>query len=315
MNNNDAKLIFEAYLNNKKILNELDYGAMDVGGSFGGVIKKAKTGELPGKGYLIGSIADSLGISPEEAANKLTSAVFSNLFKQQKATVAGQEVAYYNPAKNKDQFLVEVKKAIVKALDALKRENPSLKIPGSDAVRTYTARILANLGEFVTDVVPTKVGMKAPVAAVKDLKKAVVKAEAPATETESTEETYVRNNVRFIPEFQKVFAEMPDEITVVKGKNLYASEEFKEAVRDAVLQAFDEKKLKEPDFVENLISSIEYKNGFILSQGKKEKEGEGTGEVTTIEDEGSSEPEDILKDLGMWKRDSGFDQYDKFSTV
>jgi hypothetical protein len=315
MNNNDSKLIFEAYLNNKKILNELDYGAMDVGGSFGGVIKKAKAGELPGKGYLIGSIADSLGISSEEAANKLTSAVFSNLFKQQKATVAGQEVAYFNPAKNKDQFLVEVKKAIVKALDALKRENPSLKVPGSDAVRTYTARILANLGEFVTDVVPTKVGMKAPIAAVKYLRKAVVNAEKPSAEVESTEETYVRNNVRFIPEFQKVFAEMPDEIIVGKGKNLYTSDEFKEAIKDAVLQAFDEKKLKEPDFLENLISSIEYKNGFVLSQNKAEKEGEGTGEVTTIETDDSDTPTDILRDLGMWKPETGFDEFDKFSTV
>lgn len=312
--NHDSKLIFEAYLNNKKILNELDYGAMDVGGAFGGVVKKAKTGELPGKGYLIGNIADSLGISVEEAANKLTSAVFSNLFKQQKATIAGQEVSFLNPAKNKDQFLVEIKKAIVKALDALKKEHPNLKVPGSEALRGYTARILANAGEFITDVVPTKAGIKAPVTSVKDLKKAVVRAEKPAA-SESTEDTYIRNNVRFIPEFQKVFAEMPDEIVIKKGENVYQSEAFKDAVKDSVLQAYDEKKLREPDFIDNFVSSVEYKNGYGLSSSKQEKEGEGTGEISTIEDGGATEPEEILRDLGMWSKAGGFDEFDKFSSI
>jgi hypothetical protein len=313
--NRDNKLIFEAYASRQNLISELDYGASDFGGAFGGLVKKAKSGELPGKGYLIGNIADSLGISLEEAANKFTSAVFSNLFKQQKATIAGQEVAFYNPAKNKDQFLVEVKKAIVKALDALKKEYPQLKVPGSDAVKGYTARILANLGEFVSDVVPTKIGMKVPVASAKDLKKAVVKAEAPKTETESKEDVYIRNSVRFIPEFQRVFAEMPDEIIVKKGENVYKSDAFNDAVKDAVLQAFDEKKLKEPEFVDNFVSSVEYKNGYGLSSAAGQKEGEGTGEVTTIEDEGSTEPEDILRDLGMWSKDGGFDDFDKYSSV
>ena len=46
--NNDSKLIFEAYISKKNLLNELGYGASDFGGAFGGIIKKAKTGDLPG---------------------------------------------------------------------------------------------------------------------------------------------------------------------------------------------------------------------------------------------------------------------------
>jgi len=123
--NNDAKLIFEAYLNKKTLLNELDYGAADFSSSLGGIAKKAKAGELPGKGYLIGHIADSLMVSPEEAANMLTSAVFANLFKQQAATIAGQEVQYFNPPKKKDQFLVSIRNAIGKAIEAIKKDHPN----------------------------------------------------------------------------------------------------------------------------------------------------------------------------------------------
>lgn len=315
--NNDSKLIFEAYLKKTTVLNELDYGASDFGGSFGGVIKKAKTGELPGKGYLIGHIADSLMISPEEAANKLTSAVFANLFKQQKATVAGKEVQYYNPSKNKDQFLVSIKTAITKAVESLKKDHPNLRVPGSDAVKGYTARVLANAGEFITDVVQTKTGMVAPVTSSKDLKVAIVKAEAPKGKIEQsndTEDIFVRTSAKFIADFQKVFVEMPDEIIVKKGENVYQSDAFKDAVNDAVLQAYDEKMLKDKEFIGDLVSSLEAKNAYEPSAVKKQREGEGTGEMPTIEGEVEQTPMEILQDLGTWSRDSGFDQYDKFST-
>jgi hypothetical protein len=154
-------------------------------------------------------------ISPEEAANKLTSAVFANLFKQQKATVAGKEVQYYNPSKNKDQFLVSIKTAITKAIESLKKDHPNLRVPGSDAVKGYTARVLANAGEFITDVVQTKTGMVAPVSSSKDLKVAIVKAEAPKGKVEQgndTEDVFVRTNAKFIADFQKVFVEIRFEI-------------------------------------------------------------------------------------------------------
>jgi len=313
--NKDSKLIFEAYYN--KLLNELDYGASDFGGSFGPVIRKAKTGSLPGKGYLIGSIADSLNISPEEAANKLTSAVFAHLFKQQKATIADKEVQFYNSAKNKDQFMVSMKTAVGKAIDSLKKEYPGLRVPGSEAIKGYTARVLANAGEFVTDVVQTKSGMVAPVASSKDLKAAIVKAESPkhkVEQTTDTEDTYIRTNARFIADFQKVFSEMPDEIVVKKGENLYQSAAFKDAINDAILQAYDEGMLKDKEFIADLTSSLEAKNAYEASSAKKETEGEGTGEISTIEGEPEQTPVEILQDLGTWSRDAGFDQFDKYST-
>ena len=313
--NNDNKLIFEAYC--KKLLNELDYGASDFGGSFGPVMRKAKAGELPGKGYLIGSIADSLNISAEEAANKLTSAVFAHLFKQQKATVAGKEVEFYNPAKNKDQFMVAMKTAVGKAIESLKKEYPDMRVPGSEAIRGYTARVLANAGEFITDVVQTKVGMIAPVTSSKDLKVAIVKAEAPKADNvvkSSTEDVYIRGNARFISEFQKVFSEMPDEITVKSGEDFYKSDAFKDAVKDAVMQAYDVKKAGDTDFYDDLVSSLEAKSAYGISTAKKEQEGEGTGEMPTIEGEAEQTPVEILQDLGTWSRDSGFDQYDKYSS-
>ena len=313
--NNDNKLIFEAYCN--KLLNELDYGASDFGGSFGPVMRKAKAGELPGKGYLIGSIADSLNISAEEAANKLTSAVFAHLFKQQKATVAGKEVEFYNPAKNKDQFMVAMKTAVGKAIESLKKEYPDMRVPGSEAIRGYTARVLANAGEFITDVVQTKVGMIAPVTSSKDLKVAIVKAEAPKADNvvkSSTEDVYIRGNARFISEFQKVFSEMPDEITVKSGEDFYKSDAFKDAVKDAVMQAYDAKKASDTDFYDDLVSSLEAKSAYGISTAKKEQEGEGTGEMPTIEGEAEQTPVEILQDLGTWSRDSGFDQYDKYSS-
>lgn len=313
--NNDSKLIFEAYLNKQSLLNELDYGASDFGGAFGGVIKKAKSNELPGRGYLIGNIADSLGISQEEAANKLTSAVFSSLFRQNKSTIAGQEVEYVNPAKNKDQFMVEVKKAITKAIDSLKKENPQLKIPGSDAIKGYTARVLVNLGTFISDVVPTQAGMKAPVAAVKDLRSAIVKTDAKlVAPVESTEDKYVRSNAKFIRDFQRVYAEMPDEIMVKKGDDFYKSEAFMDAVKDAIIQAYDVKTSNDKEFLADFVSSLETKSGYTLSAEKKEAEGEGSGEISTIEDNSALTPVEILQDLGTWSRDSGFDQFDKFSS-
>ena len=103
--NTDNKLIFEAYCN--RLLNELDYGASDFGGSFGPVIRKAKSGELPGKGYLIGSIADSLNISAEEAANKLTSAVFAHLFKSRKQLLQVKKLNFITQQKTKTNLWLQ----------------------------------------------------------------------------------------------------------------------------------------------------------------------------------------------------------------
>lgn len=310
---NDSKLIFEAY----KLINELDVGTDWAGGPSSPIRKKISS--APGGGYLIGSIAKSLNISLEDAADKLTAAIFPRLFKQKPGVINGKEVGYINPSRNEDQFRLAIKNAIGLALKDLKIQHPELQVPGSDALKGYTARVIANLGDFYRDYAMGEKGVVAPVKGVKKVKVAVKQAETnqpPVQTSEAPVETkYVRGMARFIPDFQKVFVELPDEITVPHGKELYDTEEFKSALRDAILQAYDDKTANDKEFTNDFIDSLKYKNAYIKSDEKKEKEGEGSGEISTIEADDYDDPVDILKDLGTWDQATGFDEFDKYSTV
>lgn len=313
--NNDSRLIFEAY-KSKILINELDVGTDWAGGGEPEI--KKKIGTAPGGGYLIGNIASSLNISKEEASDILTAAVFPRLFKQKAAVINGKEVGYINPSKNEDQFRQQVKDAIKLALNDLKIRYPELKVPSSDALRGYTARVIANLGGFYRDYNVGGKGMVAPVKSVTTIKKAVKTAEAPeASEpvAAATEDTYVRGDARFIPEYQRIFGEMPDEITIPAGKDLYSSPEFVSAVKDAIMQASDVKNASDKEYVADFIDTLKYKNSFVKSDAAKNKEGEGTGELPTMDDDGSTDPVDILRDLGTWDRASGFDEFDKYSSI
>ena len=310
----DTRLIFEAY----KIINELDIGTDWAGGPSPAIRQKIKS--APGGGYIIGAIAKSLNISLEDAADKLTAAIFPRLFKQKAGVIDGKEVGYINPSTNEDQFRQQIKNAIGLALKDLKIQNPELQVPGSDALKGYTARLIANLGEFYRDYAVGKKGVIAPVKGVTKIKAAVKKAEEPTTTAQGTEQqpaevTYVRSAARFIPDFQKVFAELPDEIIISNGQDVYESEEFKTALRDAILQAYDEKMVNDNEFITDFVDSLKFKNAYVKSDSKKEAEGEGTGEISTIETDDYEDPTDILRDLGTWDQARGFDEFDKHSTV
>lgn len=309
----DSKLIFEAY----RLVNELDIGTDWAGGPSQVIRKKIST--APGGGYLIGSIAKSLNISLEDAADKLTAAIFPRLFKQKPGIINGKEVGYINPSRNEDQFRLAIKTAIGLALKDLKIQHPELQVPGSDALKGYTARVIANLGDFYRDYTAGEKGVIAPVKSVKAVKDAVKNAESSKEtsqpETAPTETTYVRSMARFIPDFQKVFVELPDEITVSSDRDLYDSEEFGAALRDAIMQAYDVKTASDKEFVTTFVDSLKYKNAYVKSDSKKEKEGEGSGEISTIETDDSETPTDILKDLGAWEPDVGFDDFDRYSTT
>lgn len=310
---NDSKLIFEAY----KLINELDIGTDWAGGPSQSIRKKIST--APGGGYLIGSIAKSLNISLEDAADKLTAAIFPRLFKQKSGVINGKEVGYINPSRNEDQFRLAIKNAVGLALKDLKVQHPELTVPGSDALKGYTARVIANLGDFYRDYAVGEKGVVASIKGAKKIKAAVKGADAPQAaaqpETPSTEVTYVRGMARFIPEFQKVFVEMPDEITVAQDQDLYETEDFKSALKDAIMQAYDVKTANDKEFITTFVDSLKYKNAYVKSDAKKEKEGEGTGEISTIDIDDTETPTDILKDLGAWEPDTGFDEYDKYSTT
>jgi hypothetical protein len=107
---------------------------------------------------------------------------------------------------------------------------------------------------------------------------------------------------------------MPDEIMIKRGDDFYKSEAFMDAVKDAIIQAYDVKTSNDKDFLADFVSSLETKSGYTLSTEKKEAEGEASGEISTIEDNSALTPVEILQDLGTWSRDSGFDQYDKYSS-
>lgn len=308
--NNDSKLIFEAYKQNI-LINELDIGTDWAGGGEPEIRKKI--GTAPGGGYLIGTIAKSLNISKEEAADMLTSALFPRLFKQKQAVINGKEVGYVNPSTNEDQFRQQIKDAIKLALNDLKIRNPELQIPSSDALKGYTARVIANLGGFYRDYTMGSKGVVAPMKSVIKVKQAVKTADAPVAA--STEDTYVRGVAKFIPEFQRVYAEMPDEISVATGKDLYSSPEFVSAVRDAIMQAYDVQKAGDREFTDDLVDSLKFKNAFVKSDATAGKEGEGTGEMPTVDGGEDQTPVDILRDLGTWNRASGFDDFDKFSSI
>lgn len=310
---NDSKLIFEAY----KLISELDIGTDWAGGPSPTIRQKIKS--APGGGYLIGSIAKSLNISLEEAADKLTAAIFPRLFKQKPGVINGKEVGYINPSRNEDQFRIAIKTAIGLALKDLKIQYPELNVPGSDALKGYTARVIANLGDFYRDYAVGGKGVVTTVKSAKEVKKAIKSAEAPAGAEQpavpSTETTYVRGMTRFIPDFQKVFVELPDEITVSSDQDLYDTEEFNSALRDAILQAYDAKTASDKEFVTTFVDSLKYKNAYVKSDAKKEKEGEGTGEISTLDSDDAETPTDILKDLGAWEPDTGFDDFDRYSTT
>ena len=176
--------------------------------------------------------------------------------------------------------------------------------------------MIANLGGFYRDYAVGGKGVVAPVKSVIKVKQAVKTADAPAAPAAaSTEDTYVRGVAKFIPEFQKVYAEMPDEISVAAGKDLYSSPEFVSAVRDAIMQAYDAQKASDKEFMGDLVDSLKFKNAFVKSDVAASKEGEGTGEIPTVDGGEDQTPVDILRDLGTWNRASGFDDFDKFSSI
>ena len=56
-----------------------------------------------------------------------------------------------NPAKNEDSYRSHIKTALKEVIDDLKAEYPDLKVPGADAVKGYTARIVSQLATTEKD--------------------------------------------------------------------------------------------------------------------------------------------------------------------
>lgn len=110
--------------------------------TFGSSLKGA-IGTAPGKAYLIGNIADSLGKSREEVVDMISKSLFDKVF--------GKYPDNTNPAKNEDQYRNAIKWALAEIIMDLKKDNPNLKVPGADAVKGYTARVISQLAKAEKD--------------------------------------------------------------------------------------------------------------------------------------------------------------------
>ena len=145
-------------------------------------------------------------------------------------------------------------------MQEIQKENPSLRLPGSDAVKGYTARVISNLGGFAKDFQKGKFG--ATKDSVKQIEKAVdaadkgikitSKPEEPAAD--ATVETYEKDEFPTkVPEYRKIFDELGDTFTVKKGQDLYDSAEFRSSVDSAVETVLGKKDEGEAnDFIETL---------------------------------------------------------------
>jgi hypothetical protein len=90
-----------------------------------------------------------------------------------------------------------------------------------------------------------------------------------------------------------IFAELPDEITIEKG-DIYESPELRNEVIDAITKAYDTKMANDKETVQDFIDSLKFKSAY-SSASEKKAEGEGSGEVETIEE--YPEDDDITKEL------------------
>lgn len=297
--NKDAMLIFEAYLSKKtKVLKEAPIYADELG--YTGDIEKA-----PGKGYGIGKTAAKEGKTKAEVANRILQAIQTKLFKPAIHTIDGKEYKLYYPG-SKMKFRTDLENLI-------KNE---LKLGGTEA--KYTARIVDNLLNVLR--VDVEGGAAASPAQVKQAVTAGVDGKqvvapgtpstAPATPAAATN-SFIKNDVRFIKEWMPIFNELPDEITVAQG-DIYDSPELRKEVEEAITRAYNEKMSKDSEMVQDFIDSLKFKNSY--SPASEKKEGEGTGEIETIEEypEGDDVYTAAQQEFGL-KQKPGDPNYGDFS--
>jgi len=300
--NKDCKLIFEAYLAKTPLI-EAPICGDDL--SYTGDFEKA-----PGGGYGIGKAAAREGKSKTDIANQLLNAIKTKLFKPESHMVDGKEYSLYYPG-SKMKFRSDLEKLI----------KSELKIGGTEA--KYTARVVDNLLNVVkvdleggTSANPIQV-KKAVTAGIenKPVSKSGDVAPAPASApvTPAKSGVFMKNpNVRFIREWMPIFNELPDEINI-SGDDVYDSKELRNAVIDAITSAYDDSKSKDKELVQDFIDSLKFKNSYLPY--KEKQEGEGTGEVETVDEyPEEDEPTALARELG-YRGGRSFDEFDKYSTI
>ena len=289
--NNDVKLIFEAYATSRaKVLAEAPISADDLG--YTGSFKSA-----PGKGYGLGQTASAEGKDIDEVAKRLLPKI-KELFQQQTHSVGGKTYNLYYPGSD-DKFKSEL-------IPLIQNE---LKI--NKTLAGYTARVVNNLLSVVRSVDPSK---SQGVSTTKDVEIATIKglenkpvnavAEKPTikaikgdTELEIHKDTPVEDKklkqlMYNLDEEPMTAKEWLSEIKLKKDQ--YNSEHEGEEIEDLA-----------PDILATLINAGVLKQTAAAAAGK---EGEGSGEIETIEDfPETDEVGSVARELGMISRGGGRD--------
>lgn len=253
--NSDSKLIFEAYLTSKKqLISEIPAfaaGDLNVPG------EKLKT--APGGGYGLKKAAAKTGKSIDEVTNELVKKIQTTLFKPENHTVDGVEYNLYYPG-NEMKLRNDLQNLVQSELGVGKTE------------AGYTARILRNMLNIVVKDENTG-GI-----AVKPEKLAA--AVATAVKPVKTETVYeIDKSVKVGDKaLRALVLSLPDEDVPEKEilgvlKNALNEYNDKPGVEPLKIKSFD------------LLDSL--KGAGVVKEKQVEKqqaEGEGTGEVETIED-------------------------------
>jgi len=275
----DDHLIFESYVH--KLLSEAPpaYAEGDLD------IPEPKLKTAPGGGYGLGKTAAKTGKSIKDVSDELVKKIQTQLFKPEPHEIDGVKYALYYPG-NEMKLKNDLQNLVQKELGLGKTE------------AGYTARIVRNMLNIVV-----KDDVTGGVAAKPETIKAAVKQPKPV----QTETVYEIDKAIKIPEknIKHIVLNLPDEdvpekeiLSVLKT----AIKEFNETPgrsRDEMI------KLKSFDLLDTL------KAQGVLKEKQVEKqaaEGEGTGEVETVEDYPEGD------DVTTVARDLGFDIPKKFDS-
>lgn len=278
--NKDVRSIFEAYAKSKQVLNEAPpayaAGDLDIPG------EKIKT--APGKGYGLGKVATKTGKPIESVTQELVKKIQTQLFSPEPHTVDGIEYSLYYPG-NEMKLRNDLQNLVQKELGIGKTE------------AGYTARVIRNLLNIVVKDEATG----GTVARPEKIKAAVTSAKKAAATLETVYE--IDKSVQVTDRnLKSLLLALPDED--VSEKEILG-------VLKTALSEYNDQPGIEPLKIKSFDLLDKLKEVGALKEKQVEKEaseGEGTGEVETIEDfPETDEAGSVARELGMVRRGGGFD--------
>lgn len=275
----DSHLIFEAY---KSHLNEMATyakGKLEIPGE--------KLKNLPGGGYGLSKSATKTGKSIEQIASDLTQKIQATLFKSEPHKVGNEEYDLYYPG-NAMKFKNELTDLIQKELGLGKTE------------AGYTSRIVKNLLNVVIHDEETGGGVAKP----EKVEAAVAAATSPSKPAVKTETVYeIDKSVKLSDKnLRSIILSLPDED--VPEKEILG-------ILKGAISEYNDKPGVEPMKIKSFDLLDKLREAGVLKEKQIEKEtaeGEGTGEVETIEDfPESDDAGTAARELGFVGRGRGYD--------